>query len=93
MELRIPTEAEILREAERREKALEMALKPDYFPKWLEEAGVIAFLDFLLADRASMVTGGNPRGDYALHTVHALRRARALRNQLLSSAEDQGTPA
>jgi hypothetical protein len=69
-------------EAESRAAREERALKPHYWPKWLDEAGVIAFLDFLLADLQGMVTPDNPTGDYALHLVHLLQRARALREQL-----------
>lgn len=53
---------------ERRRAAEECAVKPHYFPRWLQEAGVIAFLDFLLADAGT--------------TPETLPRAKALRDQL-----------
>ena len=54
---------------ERRRTAEEQAVKTRYFPKWLQEAGVIAFLDFLLAD------GGTTPG--------ARQRAKDLRDRLM----------
>ena len=53
--------------AERRARE-ERAMKPHYFPKWLEEAGVMAFLDFLLADEGT--------------TPEARQRAKDLRSRL-----------
>jgi len=44
---------------ERREQAEERALKPLNFPKWLGDAGVISFLDFLLAEEVDRVTPQN----------------------------------
>jgi hypothetical protein len=46
----------------------ERAMKPHYWPKWLEEAGVIVFLDFLLADEGT--------------TPEARQRAKDLRSRL-----------
>jgi len=50
------------------EPATERAAKPHFFPRWLQEASVIGLLDFLLADPGT--------------TPEALRRAKALRDQL-----------
>jgi hypothetical protein len=57
---------------ERRRAVEEQAAKLNYFSKWLQEAGVIAFLDLLLADSGT--------------TPEARQRAQELRDRLMQSA-------